>query len=224
MELQSLDELVREYYSGQRLAPETLVRLRALAPSSTLESGDKKSAGRLRIPRGPWLAAAAAAAVLLALAVGLLVARGAWSGARPSPPSDLARLAALEIAVNHLKNSAVDFRGSTYEALSREMTRLGFELATPPRLVTGDYRVFGARYCSIQGQRAAQVKLRNEEGKVATLYQTPMSGRLAAVPPGKLLFDGIRVRIWRQEGLLFGFAESVDGRSLTGPPPGAGIR
>lgn len=71
--------------------------------------------------------------------------------------------------------------------------------------------LLGGRYCSIQGGIAAQLRPRDAQGHIQTLYQTRYdAARLGPVPdlakgesPVRLMARGVVVRIWRDGGVLF---------------------
>ncbi len=76
---------------------------------------------------------------------------------------------------------------------------------------TRTYRLMGARYCSIQGVPAAQLRVQDiRSGKESTLYAVKAVGKLQAVSPTVSGMDGIRVEVWRQDNVLFALAERVD--------------
>ena len=67
----------------------------------------------------------------------------------------------------------------------------------------------GARYCSIQGKLAAQLRLQDKASqKIYTLYQ--VSGNAYDLPsPHEVRtidLDGIRVKIWQEKGVWLALA------------------
>jgi hypothetical protein len=209
----TLDDHVREYYSRQELRPEALARLLSLTDLSGGRTGRPADApSRTRGSRMVAGAAALAVALLLA-AVGLTYLT---RSGQPRAGKNLDRSArvAYEIARNHMKNEAIEFRGSDYVALSRQMAELEFELRPPARLAGSAYDVFGARYCSIQGQRAAQIKLKDPEERVLTLYETPWNESLVRAAGREYRFDRVRVSLWRENRIFLGLAQT----DPTGPP------
>jgi len=205
MTADTLDEALKAYYEGQRLGPDAVARLLAVA-------GEDTAAAPPARPRR-WLAAAALAAGLLLAGAGTVLLRRA-----PAPAADRAagleaRLVAYEIAVHHLKDEPVEFAGEELASISRQMAALSFELLAPSR-VDARSRPIGARYCSLGGQRAAQIKLRDPSGRILTLYETAAGERFRGLPSGEIDVPGVRVRLWQQDGLLLGLADSTDVPSL----------
>lgn len=215
MSVRTLDDCVREYYSRQELRSEALARLMSLTDLSRDRAGGLADAPprskRLRVAVG------LAAALLLAAAGLVYLARDEQPNSG-NGTADRAAWVASEVAWNHLKNEAIEFPGNDYVALSRQMGRLEFELRPPARLSHSPYEVLGARYCSIQGQRAAQIKLRDRKARVLTLYETPWNEALvpAAFPAAgrEYRFDGARVTLWRENDVFLGLAQT----DPTGPP------
>jgi hypothetical protein len=161
---------------------------------------------------------ALAAALLLAAAGLTYLTHGRQPTLQAGQAMDPAARVAHEIARTHMKNESIEFRGSDYLALSRQMDDLEFALRPPARLAGAPHEVLGARYCSIQGRRAAQIKLKNREKRVLTLYETPWNEAL--VPAGfpaagrEYRFDGALVSLWRENDIFLGLAQT----DPTGPP------
>ncbi len=66
------------------------------------------------------------------------------------------------------------------------------------------------RYCSIQAQLAAQLKLRHRPtGRLTTLYVTELTPGLKALPGVRRLFEDVTIEIWRQNGLLYVLASAA---------------
>jgi len=122
------------------------------------------------------------------------------------------RLVAQEIAIHHVKDEPVEFAAQDFAAVARQMTVLPFELRAPRRLEP-ECRPIGARYCSVLGQTAAQVRLRDPSGHLLTLYETAAGERLRTLPEGDVNVAGVRVRVWQEDGILFCLAETVGSAS-----------
>lgn len=203
---------IREHYEAEALRPEVLDRLRLLAD---LPDRSSRRAGRDR-----WARRAAMGGILAAAAAVLVLALR--PGGLPAHPS--AQIIAEEIALNHRKDLAVEFTTSAYPELAGHMEKLDFV----PADAGDDYRLIGARYCSIQGRIAAQLKLSDDTGGVHALYQTRWDDRYDRLLDGqsgaprdipsdreteirsgiRIDLDDVEVRLWRQGDLLFGLATS----------------
>lgn len=111
-----------------------------------------------------------------------------------------------EIAYNHNKNLGVEFNASEYGELQTKLPKLDFLIAQSNKLAPAKWKLLGARYCSIQGKIAAQIKLRNTEtGEDHTLYQAKIPNGLSSNAISSDI-DGVTVRMWTEKGLLFGIA------------------
>jgi hypothetical protein len=188
----NLSDHVKEHYARQHPRADQLERW--LAQHDTATSGP---APRRHVSRG--IAAAVALVAVLASAL-------AW---RALLVPDWATLAAREVALNHRKHLAPEFEAADYDALRAAMGKLDFVLLAPRELPEPGLRLTGARYCSIQGNLAAQIKLRDARGVEYTLYQTHIKPN-ADVPAAEREFviDGVRIRQWRENGLFFALAQS----------------
>jgi len=114
---------------------------------------------------------------------------------QPNHNADFSWLVAKEIAVNHNKHLAIEFPTGDYRELNRLMDKLDFSGVISKRLASGEYRLLGGRYCSIQGQ-------------LALLYQAPLNKMLSGIQQGEQLIDGLHITLWREAGLLLGLASS----------------
>jgi len=64
----------------------------------------------------------------------------------------------------------------------------------------------GGRYCSIQGELAAQISLTDAEGKPCTLYIAPLRGAVEEIGEGEHRAESVTIRFWRDNGRLFALA------------------
>ena len=186
---QAIDDQVRAYYLDQQLPEERLAQLLRRA-------GDLRRTRRRR-----WLALAATAA--------LVVAGGLWLR-HWTAAEGLAGRVVAEVAMNHRKDLEVEASVADYGQLRSVLDKLPFEVPPPTAERAAGYQLVGGRYCSIQAQLAAQLKIRHlETGRVATLYVTELSPQLASLP-GQRRTDGeITVDLWSQGGLLYALAHAA---------------
>ena len=185
---QAIDDQVRAFYLDQQLPEERLEHL--------LErSGDLRRARRRR-----WLALAATAA--------LVVVSGLWLRHWTAVEGLTDRVVA-EVAMNHRKDLAVEVSVADYGQLRPALDKLPFEVAPPTAQRAAGYELIGGRYCSIQAQLAAQLKIRHlQTGRVATLYVTELSPQLTSLPGQQRTDDKITVELWSQDGLLYALAHT----------------
>ena len=191
-----LTDHVKDYYARQTPRAEKLDQW--LAQHDAVEQAGTLS--RWRLPRG--IAAAVALIAVLASAL-------AW---RTMIAPDWAALAAREVALNHRKHLAPEFEASDYDALRAAMGKLDFVLLAPQRLSEPGLRITGARYCSIQGNLAAQIKLRDARGREYTLYQTHLKPDSDFANEREYVIDGVRIRQWQEGGLFLAIAQPIDHR------------
>jgi len=124
------------------------------------------------------------------------------------------QIVAQEIALNHRKQLNLDFNEIDYTNLNSLMHKLDFQVIKSNHVNLSGLEVLGARYCSIQGNIAAQIRLRDENGKVFTLYQTKLTEMLKN-NPGNIIqsIDQVDVKQWQENNLFFGLAVSLDSAS-----------
>lgn len=184
--MSSLTDHVRSHYEEQRLTDRRLAEISAIARS-----------GSSPVSRRPWIRYGSAAALLVtAVVVSVLLFSG----------PDVSAAVAREIAMNHGKALAVEFQASCCEDLCECMDKLDCSPVTPRRVRERGLRVVGARYCSIQGELAAQIRLEDRDGRRWTLYQCPCTPALEDIRESSTTIDGVRVEVWQEEGLFMGLA------------------
>jgi hypothetical protein len=181
--MKTLDQELRDYYSSQSLSADRVEQILAAAKIV-----------RPPVWRQPAWMAAAAALVLLLAAVAFFV--------QQAPPGITPRVAA-EVARNHNKLLEPEVRAVDFAAIQKALPRLDFSIApTRPDLLAG-LSVRGGRYCSVQGQLAAQIALRDSEGKRCTLYVLPLTDTLARVRPGVMTAGGAKIQLWHDAHRLY---------------------
>lgn len=198
MSEQRLNEHVKDHYARETLRPEKLAQLLAQADLPSENNGSNGLAGWAAL-RKSWMFAAVAA--LVAVVVPLTL----WQATMSS--EDWSAVAAREIALNHKKQLAIEFPATDYASLRTQMSKLDFVLTAPARLPVEGLQVVGARYCSIQGHLAAQVRLQDRNGRSYTLYQRSLHGVPTLAEEQQHLIDGVQIREWQESGLFFGLAE-----------------
>ena len=62
--------------------------------------------------------------------------------------------------------------------------------------------MLGGRYCSIQGQAAAQLGFASNDGIHHTLYQVPMDEQMLGTLPFTRQTNDLVVEIWRDGALM----------------------
>jgi len=186
-----------QHYESESLPDGSLERL--LAQAERAASGH----ARTRALRMPLLAAAAG--LVVAVSVGRFVAMRLTD----RDPARVTRAVAAEILDHDRGGKPVQFAESSVDALRRDMPRLDFRLTAPRRLENERLSLVGARYCTIRGGVAAQIRFRDDAGRIRNLYLCPARSRLRNVAEGEVEVDGARVVIWREGDLVFGMARST---------------
>jgi hypothetical protein len=192
-----LGQALRAHYRAERPSPRVMRRL------------DDATRAARPVRRIGWLAAIAAAAVGMAIAT--------WLGLGYDP-TKLAHRIADEVAMNHQKALELEFHGDRYAELDVAMDKLEFSLRRPDAAVHRDLTLLGGRYCSIQGQLAAQLRLEREDGSNATLYLTRLTRDLRHLPPQTLESRGIQVTLWQEADRFLALARTRVARSHTTTP------
>lgn len=129
---------------------------------------------------------------------------------------------ANEVAGNHLKMKPMEVKTVAINDIQDYFTKLDFmpyqsqHLNLQPQHI--QYRLAGARYCSIQGSTAAQLRYRDNSKDTSknrgrdyiTLFETPNNPELFKEIPDRdrggepivTYAKGIKVTIWQERGLL----------------------
>lgn len=196
-----LKQALRQHLAQQRLPDERMRALLALAESAP----SRRRRSRLR------LIAAGTATFLVALAIGLMFAQHGPSGPFER---DAVRRIADEVAANHLQLKPLETTSGRIDTVDRFFENLGIRLTEPPLALARGWRLNGARYCSIQGITAAQLRYQDEDRRIHTLYQAPYRpdrhGQLPDTDLGQhpiaIIARGVEVTIWVQGGTLFASA------------------
>lgn len=202
-----LENHLTDFYHRQELRPQKLAELRALAEARGMDR--QKASARAPAPQG-WRRLLVQGRVAAALVLLIMGAFYLGRVLRPAPPEELAASALTqsiggEMAMNHKKQLEMEFLAGDYAGLRPQMSKLDFALAPPGSAIAAPLHVVGARYCSIQGQLAAQIRLRDQAGLVYTLYETKLTDKLHRVA-GEVKTEGVRIRLWKENGLFYGLA------------------
>lgn len=106
------------------------------------------------------------------------------------------------------ETGALDHALSELRADEREavMPRLGFSSTIPAEVEKLHLEFTGARYCSIQGNLAVQIKMKDRLGSNFTLYQTPSVEPLTRLPTADFRYAGLQMKLWQERGLFMGLA------------------
>jgi len=114
-----------------------------------------------------------------------------------------------EIVRNHLKKMPSEIVTESLAAAEHRLDKLDFSLISSVH--TKDMKLIGARYCSIQGIIAAQLKYEDNDGNRYTVYQVPLQDAFKYIH-GKIdtsTIKGVDVNLYAENGILVGMAISI---------------
>jgi len=197
-EYDATDKAIKDHYQKKVLPAEKLQQLMDVA-----QCVEKKHEADIINWKSRWVIqrnVSIAASLLLAVVVSFQ-----WMNVAPTQQQLIANIA-QEIAINHQKQFASDFSAMSYAGLSEVMTKLDFRLIDPKRLKTKGLEILGGRYCSLSGHIAAQVRLKNSDGKIFTLYQTSSHEVFSVLAEHVLRAKGVDIEIWNEGGVFLGIA------------------
>ena len=197
----SLKKGMQQHFDDIKLSEEQLNDLMQLQNSksgSTHQFSDK-----LRFISSPRALASLAATVVTAIALVFFI---------QNQPINMGEKIAYEVSKNHLKLKPLEVKSDQLNDLSKYFDQLDFMLVDTSVLAGSDWQLLGARYCSIQGNTAAQLRLKHlPSGNIETLYQAPYNVKqFSSIPnvenkqyPIEEYSKGMGVKIWVEKGVLF---------------------
>ncbi|HVR45007.1 MAG TPA: hypothetical protein VMS56_16370 [Thermoanaerobaculia bacterium] len=187
-----LDDQIRRHYGEQRLRPEARAHLeRAMRTGGALR----------RAGWWWWLRTAAAAVFVIGATMGALW-MVVFRGSAPAAPGELALAVARQAALEHNTPQELEFRVERTAELRGAMKSLDFTPVEPERISAMNMRVVGARYATIEGVLAAEIRYVEPDGHPCTLYLVRPVERLARIRESEHVVDGVQVTLWREKGLL----------------------
>jgi len=196
-----IDRSVKAYYEHAQLSEEQLQKLTDMQDEMPTVQKEVPS-DQQQIPSNQWLRRSALAVATIMAAVMLFIVSG-------QNDVGIVERVAEEVAMNHNKALAVEYKTDSYEVLSRSMDKLDFTLRAPTAGFNEGLALIGGRYCSIQGELAAQIKMVDETGRVYTLYQTRSNEVLQTIEKDRLSLEQVNIQLWEEKGLLFALAETA---------------
>ena len=199
--MDDIEEQLREFYQG--------VSLRSVKVDEILKK--EKQIHRQRWNRFVVRVASIAAAVIILIPF-----------LREGPidnqlKEDFASTVVREVAKNHKKKTLPTFETQDYSKIDSMLTDLKFSVV-PGEPFQNEFELIGCRYCSIQSHLSAQIKLKNELGKICTLYVVPASPTFRKSIRGQVRIEKeTAVKLWWDDNRLFALAQplAVSYRSTT---------
>ena len=196
-------KVMREHVEKQSLSAKQLESL------LSLQKGKAKNTNRIFNMEYRWIAVAA----VFFIAVGNLFYFSM------SPELRLNQRIGNEVAKNHIHLRPLEIQTSSINEIRGFLTKLGFSPVESVLLKGSSKSLIGGRYCSIQGVRAAQLRLKDSKtGQVQSLYQTIYDEKVfSGIPelkenqkPITVYSKGLAVDIWIEKGLLFALTREID--------------
>jgi hypothetical protein len=192
MKTRTIDEQIRDHYESQRLSPEKVEEIRLLRRGG-------QSPGRWRL--GRWAAVAAVIIVAIGAASSWLAIRAA-----ADPAEELAIIAARD----HNRRLDVEIDATTFAELQVRLANLEFNPVMPEKLAGTELQVTGARYSTIDGAAAIEIKLLEPSGGICTLIQLKPGERLGRIRAARqFVIDGLLVDVWQEKGLVMALARTA---------------
>ena len=184
--MHDIEQELKAYYGGKRLSDDRVAFILSEAHEIRLHT------------RRRLLAAAAVFFVLLTVGIVTFIL---------VPRDDIASRLAEEIAVHHLANEDPAVFSSRYQDVQSKLNRLKFSILPTRPCLLRHYELVGAKYCSLQDNLAAQVKLKDfQDGVSHTLYVTNLTPAFRRVTHETLYRSGVIVELWTEGERLFGLA------------------
>ncbi len=198
---QELKNTVKDYVESKQLSSEQLQDLTKML-NTKHENKQRESLFNMR---------AIAAVLVLSLALGIF-----W-GVSTINHADVSQLIAEEVSSNHLKMKPMEVSSTSLNEVRAYFGKLDFSLSSSQFVANNNLQLIGGRYCSIQGETAAQLRMQDEvTGNIHVVYQAPYNKDLfrelpnlqQGQKPVRHFVNGIGVDVWVEKGILF--AHSFD--------------
>ena len=115
----------------------------------------------------------------------------------------------LEVTSNKLSVVSTYFKGLDFSPYLTDYGQLSNTLKS---------NLIGGRYCSVQGNTAAQLRLQTQEGRLSTLFQANASELFSEIPdidqasPIIKYQGGFEVQMWQEKGLLMVWVQQASSR------------
>ena len=216
-----LKQGIQQFYSEQQLDDKQFEQLNCVIREGNIEpqnqpgknnNDGKRSFWRRQIPprfRVQGSIAAAVACISLALLISFTL----------TPNSANVQDVAAEVASNHRHLKPLTLQSSSYPQLRLFFSDLNFQLKPSNLLDKQRWKLLGGRYCSINGIKAAQLRLLDtEDNSVQTFYQLEhKTSYFENIPnishnelPLSVSIDGVPVEVWSEGGILYSLTHSPD--------------
>jgi hypothetical protein len=124
---------------------------------------------------------------------------------KPTPDPELYPSGiASEIAYNYNKTLTPEFQGKSISEIKPHFSKLDFNLVSSKHNNISDFKLVGGRYCSINKQLAAQLRLVGNNNKdTVSWYQLPLPADQRMIKKNmEIYINGVKVIMWTEKGVL----------------------
>lgn len=211
MNEEQLNKRLKVYYHQKKLPQASLANLKKMIEQENHRHATETKGirfrwqnllERLRSPKVPKMAAVFSCLLVISLVTVLF---------QKDVSDNMLQTAVLkEISMNHSKSLVPEFRGIDIQTLGSLMAKLDFSPVVPDIVTAMNLKFQGARYCSIQGNLAVQLKFKTTSGNICTLYQTLSTERLVEINEMETRSDDVQVKLWHEKGLFMAMAGPLD--------------
>ncbi len=126
-----------------------------------------------------------------------------------NPATTLSQRIVQEVTYNHNKRMTMEIKSASLTEIQNYLSRLDFSLIQSNQLATTHWLIMGARYCSLLGKTAVQIKIKKiDSDQLFTLYQVPLSDEMkkAKLTKYHTIQKGTEVSYWIEDGLMLALA------------------
>lgn len=186
-----IDDRLRDHYRGFELDENSI--------SNIVASANGKSLSRLPGYSLPFKGFMWAAAAMMVVSLSIGIHEYGTHSERTARTLN-------EAAMNHSTRFKLEFESESINEIDENMSQLQFAVALPTAF--GDrFNIVGARYCTINGELAAHVKLLDKDtNKQVSLFMTRSVENLQNIKDTRERIDGVNVKLWNESGLFYALA------------------
>lgn len=198
----SLKAVTQQYLNNKGLSSKQLDQLQALQEKQAVKNMPNFFS---------WYRVASVASLLIFSVLSIYLANSTYFSTLP-----IEQRIAEEVASNHLKLKPLEVKANTMQGITTYFKQLNFSPVKPLAFQLSKQNLLGARYCSIQGVTALQLRVMNTKtNKVQTLYETEYDRQIfkgfpdtkSGSQPSTIYVRGMKVDMWVEKGLLFALIE-----------------
>ncbi len=163
----------------------------------------------------PLLASVLLAGVLMAT----LLPLSNYGGTKGKTQQELIYAIAAEVSYNHLKLKPLEVANTQLSNVTQYFKKLDFNPLGSSQVLGLSSALIGGRYCSIQGNIAAQLRMQDDKGAISTLFESRFNAEdfgflpklEAQQAPVSVHVDGQQVKLWVEKGLVMALVSPISG-------------